>query len=137
MPFFKILLSWCGPVWVQFVWGPLWFLFLDIFFLKFGKFSAIISSNIFSIPCSFLLLLVYLLCIVWPTLYYPIDLLYWFHVFFFWFSVYCHDWVISIILSSKSIICPSASLILLFSAFNSTCISAYEFSVFLVFPYIL
>ena len=35
---------------------------------RFGKFSAIISSNIFSIPFS-LFLLEFLLCVDWPTLY--------------------------------------------------------------------
>lgn len=43
-------MSCCGPVWVQLVWGPLCFLYLSF---RFGKFSAIISSNIFSIPFSF------------------------------------------------------------------------------------
>ena len=53
--------------------------------------------------------------------------------FFIWFSVCCPDWVISIILSYKSLICSSALFIMLFSAFNSVCISANEFSNFSMF----
>ena len=96
---------------------------------RFGKFSTIISSNNFSIPFSF----------SWPSeipiihglAHYILThiSLYCFHVFS-WFSVYCPDWVISIILSSKSLICSSALFILLFSAFSSVCISANEFSNF-------
>ena len=48
--------------------------------------------------------------------------------FFIQFSVCCPDWVITIILSSKSLIRSSALFILLFSASNSACTSASEFS---------
>ena len=47
-----------------------------------------------------------------------------------WFSVWCSDWVISIILSSKSPIHSSVLFILLFSAFNSACNTENEFSNF-------
>ena len=48
--------------------------------------------------------------------------------FFIWFSDFCPDWVISTILSSKSLIHSSALLILLFGAFSSICVSANEYS---------
>jgi len=103
---------------------------LSVFF-RFEKFSAIISSNIFSIPFSFSSPLEFLvLCVDWPTLYYAIGLLYCFHVFFIWFSICSPVWVISIILSSTSLIRSSALFILLFVAFSSACISANEFSSF-------
>ena len=60
----------------------------------------------------------------------PINLFYCFHVFFIWFSICRPDWVISIILSSKSLIHSSALFILLLSVFNSACVSANEFSNF-------
>ena len=45
--------SWCVPPWVYPSWGSLHFLdLIDYFFPKFRKFSAIISSNIFSGPYS-------------------------------------------------------------------------------------
>ena len=57
----------------------------------------------FKFPFLFLLCLESLICIDWPTLYYLIDALYCFHVFFLffffffwfsiWFSVCCSDWV--------------------------------------------
>ena len=53
--------------------------------------------------------------------------------FFIWFYVYCPDWVISIILSSKSLIHSSALFILLFIAFSSVSNSANEFSSFSYF----
>ena len=64
---------------------------------RFGKFSDIISSNIFSIPFYFSSSGIPL-CVDWPTSYYPIDVLYCSHGFFIWFSVCCPDWVISIFL---------------------------------------
>ena len=68
------------------LFGPLcaYFILISVSF-RFAKFSAIISSNIVSIPFLFLHLLGSLLCIDWPTLYFPIDLLYCFHVFSFGF----------------------------------------------------
>ena len=40
----------CKSVWVHLVWDPLGFLYLHMFFsFRFGKFSAIISSNTFPI----------------------------------------------------------------------------------------
>ena len=88
----------------------------------------------FQSPFLFLLRLEFLLCVDWPALYYPIDLLYCFHVFFIWFSVCCPDWVISIILSSTSLFHSSALFLLLFIAFTSVCISSNEFS---GFPWLL
>ena len=89
----------------------------------------------FQSPFVFLLLLESLLCIDWPALFYPIDLilLSW---FFIWFSVCCPDWVISITFSSKSLIHSSALFILLFSAFYSVCVSANEFSNFSWFQWV-
>ena len=78
----------------------------------------------------FLLLLESLLCADWPTLHYPIDLLHCFMFFSFGFLSACPDWVISIILSTKSLIRSSALFILLVSAFNSVCVSGNEFSNF-------
>ena len=69
-------ISWSEPVCFQLVWSLLCFPYLNIFSFRSGLFSAVIYSNIFSIPFSFLLLLETLLCMDWPTLYYPIDLLY-------------------------------------------------------------
>ena len=57
------------------------------------------------------------------------SLLYCVH-FFIWLSVCCSDWVISIILSSKSRIYPCALFILLFTTFSSAFMSANEFSNF-------
>ena len=50
--------------------------------------------------------------------------------FFIWLSLCCPDWMISSILSSKSLIHYSALFILLFRAINSACVSANEFSNF-------
>ena len=74
----------------------------------------------------FLLPLESILCINLPALYYPIGLIF-LSFFSIWFSVCCPDWVISIILSSKSLIHSSALFILLFIALSSVCISANEF----------
>ena len=47
-------MSWYEFVWVHVAWGPLCFLYLDIWSLfGSGKFLVIISSNTFSIPFSF------------------------------------------------------------------------------------
>ena len=53
-----------------------------------------------------------------------------FGLFFIWFFVCDPDWVISIILSSKSLIHYSALFILLFNAFDSAFVCAKEFSNF-------
>ena len=43
-----------GPLWGHLVWDSLCFLYLDIIsFPRLGKFSATISSNMFSAPSSF------------------------------------------------------------------------------------
>ena len=49
---FDYYVSWCVPPWVYPSWDSLHFLDLTISFPKFRKFSAIISSNIFSGPYS-------------------------------------------------------------------------------------
>ena len=96
---------------------------------RFGKFSAIISSNIFSISFSFSS----------PSGISTMHRLAYFilshrsHIAFMFFQlVFCllSDCVISIILSSTSLIHSYALSILLFSAFNLVCISAHEFSNF-------
>lgn len=44
-------ISWSRSAWAYLVWGPMYFLYLDICFLSaFGNFPAIISSDIFSSP---------------------------------------------------------------------------------------
>lgn len=46
--------SWCGPPWVDSIWDSLCFLDLDVCFIsQVGKFSAILSSNMFSDPFLF------------------------------------------------------------------------------------
>ena len=46
-------MSWCGPLWVDPVWHPFFFLVLDVcFFSQVKKLSAIMPSNIFSVPFS-------------------------------------------------------------------------------------
>ena len=75
---------------------------ISVSFFRFGRSSIIISSNIFSIPFSFLLLEP-LLCIYWHVFYYPIDLICYFNFLMICFSVYYCEWVISIILSSSSL----------------------------------
>ena len=56
--------------------------------------------------------------------------LYCFH-FFFWLSICCSDWMISINLSFRSLIHSSALFILLFTAFSSAFVSVNEFLIFL------
>ena len=51
-----------------------------------------------------------------------------FHSFFICLSVCFSDWVIPVILSSRSFICSSALFSLLFIAFSSSFVSADEFS---------
>ena len=36
-------MSWCRSVWVHLVWNPLCFIWISVFFFRFGKFSVIIS----------------------------------------------------------------------------------------------
>ena len=105
-------------------------IWISVSFFRFGKFSAIISPNTFSIP---LLLLEYLLYIDWHALYYLTSLLYCFHSFFFfsiWLPICCFNWVISIILSFRSLILSSALFILLSIAFSSTFVLASELKIF-------
>ena len=123
-------MSWCVSVWVHLVWDPLWFLDLSVSF-RFGKFSTIISSNIFSIPFSFsfpsripiMNRLAHLILSHKSLMFLSL-------FFLIWLSVFCPGWVISIILSSKSLIHSSALFILLFNAFNSACNSANGFYIF-------
>ena len=60
--------------------------YISVSFFRFGRSSIIISSNIFSIPFSHLLLEP-LLCIYWHIFYYPIDLICYFN--FWWFVFLC------------------------------------------------
>ena len=98
----------------------------SIAFFRFGKFLAIMFSNIFSvhvfsspsgIPIMAHLILSHRSLVLLSF-------------FFIWFSVSCPDWVISIILSSKSFTHFSILFILLFNAFNSAFVCANEFSNF-------
>jgi len=77
-------MSQCGSVWVHLVWDPLcsctW---LSVSCFTFGRFSAIISSNMFLALFFFLLLQEPPLCIDWHTLYDPMDLVCCFHFFSF------------------------------------------------------
>ena len=57
-------------------------------------------------------------------------------LFFIWLFVCCPDWVISIFLSSRSLIC-SALFFLLFTAFSPALVSANEFYSFLWFLFIV
>ena len=128
-------MSWCRSAWVQLVWGPLCFLYLDIQFFQIWK---VFSHNLFKCIFSaflFLLLLESLLCIDWPALYYPIDLLYCFHVFFIWFSVCCPDWV------SPLFCLPSHLFVPLHHSFCSSVpltqlVNEWIFQFFLAHPYI-
>ena len=93
---------------------------------------AIISSNIFSIPFSFsspskIPIMHRLACFVLP---HRCLILLSFFLFKFVFLSAVLIWMISIILSSKSLIYSSALFILLFNAFNSAFTSANEFSIF-------
>ena len=57
-------------------------------------------------------------------------------LFFIWLFVCCPDWVISIFLSSRSLIC-SALFFLLFTAFSPALVSANEFYSFSWFLFIV
>ena len=85
--------------------------------LGLGNFQPKFRQIHFILPFLFLFLLGPLLSIGFHTLYYPIGL-----------SICCSDWVISIILSSRS-----ALLYMLFIALSSTFILANKFSNFLFF----
>ena len=99
------------------------------FFRKFWEvFSYYFIKYIFN-PLFFLFPLESLLCIDWHALYFSIDLIL-LSFFFHLLSVCCPDWVISIILSSRSLILSSALFILFFIAFSSTFVLANEFSSF-------
>ena len=49
---FDYSMSWCILLWVYPVWNSLCFLWVTVSFPRLGKFSAILSSNIFSGPLS-------------------------------------------------------------------------------------
>ena len=104
------------------------FLYLDICFFKIGKFSARISSDTFlNFPFAFTLLLGFLLCIDWHALCYPIGLIY-------SLKNFCgSDWVICIILPSRSLIHSYGLFSLLFVAFSLTFILENEFYNWLLF----
>ena len=51
---FNYDVSWCGPLWVDFAGGSrLSLTWISVSFLRFRKFSTIISSNRFPVPFSF------------------------------------------------------------------------------------
>lgn len=110
------------------------FLYLDICFLRFGRFSAIISSSVFNPLFSSPEIL---LCTDWHTLYYPIGLIYCFHFFFilsFCLLLLLGDFHCS---TFQIIYSFSVSFSLLFIAFNLALISANEFSSFSWFLFIV
>ena len=102
-------MSWCISPWIY----PLWTLCaswtrLTISSPKLGKFSTIISSNIFSVPFFFssssgtsIIQMVHLMLFQRSP------------VLFILFSLFCSAVVISTIVSSRSLICFSASVFLL------------------------
>ena len=100
-----------------------------LFFVRFGKFSAIISSNTFSIPFSYssfsgIHVTHRLACFC-----YHIGLVLLLFILI-WLSVCYPNWVISIILSSRPFILSFMLSILLFIAFSSVFLSANEFANF-------
>ena len=109
------------------------FLYLDICVLRFGRFSAIISSSVFNPLFSSPEIL---LCTDWHTLYYPIGLIYCFH-FFICLFVCCSYWVIFIILPSRSFIHFLYHSVCYLLPFNLALISANEFSSFSWFLFIV
>ena len=128
---FNYNMSWYRSVWGHLVWDPLCFLYLDICFLiqVWEFFSYNFFKYIFDPLFSFFSF--------WNTYYVQIGMFYTtpqsliLLSFFIWLSVCCFDWIISIILSSRSLILSSALFILLFIAFSSAFMSANEFSNFL------
>ena len=106
-------MSWHVSPWIYPVWDSLHFLNLTISFPILGKFSTIVSSNIFSVPFFFssssgtpiIRMLVHLI-LSQRSLRLSSSL-------FILFSVFCSVVVISTILSSRSLIHSSASVILL------------------------
>ena len=103
---------------------------ISVSFFRFGKLSAIISSNIilthFFFSLSEIPLVCRLACFV--VSHRSHILLYY---YYFLLSVYCSDWVISIVLSSRSLICSLALFSLLIIALSTAFILANEFQVFL------
>ena len=112
------------------------YILISVFF-RLGKFSDIISSNMFSIPFSSPSGIPVLRRLVLFILSHRSLIL--LSCFFIGFSVCCPDWVTSVIISSKSLIHSSASFLVLFSIFKSAWVSTNEFSnlFFLAPPYIL
>ena len=103
---------------------------ISVSFCRFGKFSAIISSNTFSITFSSpsgIPIKYRLGCFILSHRYHI--LLSFFFSFSFFFLC-CSDWVISIFLSSSSLIHSSALSSLLFIAFSSAFVPENEFSNF-------
>ena len=110
---------------VHLVWDFLCFLYQDICFLLqvWEFFSHNLFKYIFDSQFSFFPSGIPL-CVDRHTLYYPTDLIYCF--FFHTCLSVCHsDWMISIILFSRSLIC-SALFSLIFMVFNLSFISAVE-----------
>jgi len=101
-------MSWRRPAWVHLVWNPLYRCTISF---RFGKLSTIITSNIFSI--SFYLSACSGITAVSRLVHFLLSHRCLILLFFFWLFC-CPDLVISIILSSRSLICSSELLILLF-----------------------
>ena len=114
---------------------------ISVSFFRFGKFSAIISSNTFLIPFSLSSPLEPLLRLSCHALCCLIDLLSCFHFFFICLSVCCSDWVISIILLSRSLIHSFALFSLVFIASRlfilAIELSSFDWFIFIVFAYII
>ena len=108
---FDYFVFWCAPPWAHPSWDTLCFLNLTISFPMFGKFSAFISSNIFSGPFlsspSGTPIMRTLVCVV-SQRYHRLS-----SFLFIVFSIFCSVIVISTILSSRSCIYSSDSVILL------------------------
>ena len=106
-------MSWCVSPWIYLVWGSLHFLDLNISFPILGKFSTVISSNIFSVPLFFSSssgtpIIRMLVCLVLSQRSLRLS-----SILFILFSLFCSVAVISTILSSRSLFRSSASVILL------------------------
>ena len=106
-------MSWSVSPWIYPVWNSLHFLDLTISFPMLGKFSTIISSNIFSVPFFFSSssgtpLILMLVCLMLSQRSLRLS-----SILFFFFSLLCSAVVISSILSCRSLMHSSVSVILL------------------------
>ena len=108
-----LLMSWCVSPWVYPVWDSLYLLDLIISFSILGKFSTIISSKNFSYPfflssSSGAPIIQVLVCLIFSQMSLRLS-----SVLVILFTLFCSLKVISTTLSSSSLICSSASDILL------------------------